>query len=54
VRTLEEFCANSANIAVVERLGLSERLAAAKAESARVARKDYLTSLVGTLGVQPL
>jgi hypothetical protein len=54
VRTLEEYGANPVNADVVERLGLSERLAAAKAEVARVARKDYLTSLVGTLGVQPL
>jgi hypothetical protein len=54
VRTLEEFCANPANADVGARLGLSERLTAAKAETARVAKKEYLTSLVGTLGVQPL
>jgi hypothetical protein len=54
VRTLEEYCANPANTDVVERLGLSERLAAAYAESARVAKSEYLAALVGTLGVQPL
>jgi hypothetical protein len=54
VRTLEEFCANPANADVVKKLGLSERLAAAKAETVRVAKKECLTSLVGTLGVQPL
>jgi hypothetical protein len=54
VRTLEEFSANPANADVVKRLGLSERLAAAKAEAVRVAKKEYLASLTGTLGVQPL
>ncbi|HWZ95303.1 MAG TPA: hypothetical protein VNW30_08920, partial [Opitutaceae bacterium] len=54
VQTLEEFSKNPANADVVRRLGLSERLAAAKAEAARVAQKDYLASLAGTLGVQPL
>jgi hypothetical protein len=54
VRTLEEYCANPANTDVVERLGLSERLATAYAESERVAKSEYLAALVGTLGVQPL
>ncbi|HXA14470.1 MAG TPA: hypothetical protein VNW23_05030, partial [Opitutaceae bacterium] len=54
VRTLEEFCANPANADVVKRLGLSERLAAAKSEAACVAQKEYRATLVGTLGVQPL
>jgi hypothetical protein len=39
---------------VVKRLGLTERLKTAKAEAARVAKKEYLSSLIGTLGVQPL
>jgi hypothetical protein len=54
VRTLEEFSANPLNADVVKRLGLSERLAAAKAEAARVAKQDYLAALAGTLGVQSL
>jgi hypothetical protein len=54
VRTMEEFCGNPANADVVKRLGFSERLTAADAEAARVAKKEYLASLVGTLGVQPL
>jgi hypothetical protein len=54
VRTLEEFCTKPANADVVTRLGFSERLTAADAEAARVSKKDYLTSLVGTIGVQPL
>jgi hypothetical protein len=54
VRTLEEFCAVPANAGVVKRLGLSERLAAAGAEAARVSTREYLAALHGTLGVQPL
>ena len=54
VRTLEEFCANAANAGVVERLGLAGRLAAARAEAARVATNEYRSLLFGTLGVQPL
>ncbi|MGA3006978.1 MAG: hypothetical protein ABSE59_03705 [Opitutaceae bacterium] len=53
-RTLEDYVANPRNADVVERLGLSLRLAAAKAEAARVARPEYRTALIGTLGVQPL
>ena len=54
VRTLEEFGANPANAGVVERLGLSGRLAMARAEAARVAAAEYRACLFGTLGVQPM
>jgi hypothetical protein len=54
VHTLEGFNANPANAGVVERLGLAARLAAAKAEAARVATNEYRSLLFGTLGVQPL
>jgi hypothetical protein len=54
VATLEVFIAEPANADAVTRLGLRGRLAAAKAEAARVAAKDYRDSLVGTLGAQPL
>ena len=54
VQTLEEFSANPANAGVVERLGLSGRLAAARAEAARVAAGEYRAYLFGTLGVQPI
>ncbi|MBI2517995.1 MAG: hypothetical protein HYV95_13915 [Opitutae bacterium] len=54
VQTLTAFLAEPANADVVERLALRDRLAAAQAEAARVATKEYYDSLVGTLGVQPL
>ncbi len=54
VQSLEEYCANAANSDVMDRLSLLHRLAAARAEAARVATPDYRASLVGTLGVQAL
>ena len=54
VGALEEFCANPANAGVVGRLGLEGRLAAARAEAAKVATNEYRSFLFGTLGVQPL
>jgi hypothetical protein len=54
VKTLEDFCANPSNSRVVGRLGLTGRLAAARAEAARVAENEYRGALFGTLGVQPL
>jgi len=54
VQTLEAYVAVPANADIVERLGLRARLESARAESARAASSAYRTSLVGTLGVQPL
>jgi phosphoenolpyruvate carboxykinase (diphosphate) len=54
VGTLEGFSANPANSEVVGRLDLGGRLAAARAEAARVATREYRDCLVGTLGAQPL
>ena len=54
VSTLSEFCADARNAAVSKRLGLEERLAAARREAERVASPGYLGTLVGTLGTQPL
>ncbi len=54
VRTLAAHVADPANAAAVAQLNLSARLAAAKAEAARVATPAYLESLRGTLGRQPL
>lgn len=54
VRTLEEYASNPANADVVRRLDLGARLASVRAERERVATKQYRSSLVGTLGVQPL
>ena len=54
VATLESFIATPANADLVAKLGLSRRLAAARDELNRVTRPEYLSSLVGTLGVQPL
>ncbi|HWA25227.1 MAG TPA: hypothetical protein VG734_06080 [Lacunisphaera sp.] len=53
VQTLEEFTNNPANGAVTGRLGLANRLAAARAELARASTSAYLDSLRGTLGRQP-
>ncbi|MFZ5496409.1 MAG: hypothetical protein ACOZE5_13880 [Verrucomicrobiota bacterium] len=54
VQTLEKFTADPANVATVAQLGLTERLAAARAELAKVSAPAYLDSLKGTLGRQPL
>ena len=54
VQTLSGFIAGAGNAATVTRLGLGARLAAANAEAARVATPEYLESLRGTLGRQPL
>jgi hypothetical protein len=54
VQTLEQFTAEPANAAVTKKLGLAERLAAARTEHAKVTAPAYLDSLKGTLGRQPL
>lgn len=54
VQTLEAYNAVPANAAVVQKLGLASRLTAARAELAKVSAADYLASLRGTLGRQPL
>jgi phosphoenolpyruvate carboxykinase (diphosphate) len=54
VKTLEAFVADAANAPTVAGLGLAARLAAARAEAARVSTPDYLAALRGTLGRQPL
>jgi len=54
VQTLEAYNAVPANSAVVQKLGLASRLTAARAELAKVSAADYLASLRGTLGRQPL
>ncbi len=54
VQTLEQFTAEPANAAVTKKLGLAERLAAARTELAKVTAPAYLDSLKGTLGRQPL
>ena len=54
VAVLEAFIAAPANVAVVTQLGLAERLAAARAELAKVSAPTYPDSLRGTLGRQPL
>ncbi|HET7534883.1 MAG TPA: hypothetical protein VFJ90_00415 [Candidatus Didemnitutus sp.] len=54
LQTLGKFVADASNAATVANLGLADRLAAAKAEAARVSTPAYLESLRGTLGRQPL
>ncbi|MDQ5979172.1 MAG: hypothetical protein QG602_2146 [Verrucomicrobiota bacterium] len=54
VQTLEQFTVAPANAATAKKLGLAERLAAARAELAKVNAAAYLESLKGTLGRQPL
>lgn len=54
VATLEKFTADATNATVVAGLGLTERLAAAREELARVSAAAYVESLKGTLGRQPL
>ncbi|HHV20142.1 MAG TPA: hypothetical protein GXZ30_01160 [Propionibacterium sp.] len=54
VAALRDFIGKDHTEAVVARLGLTDRLADAEAEAARVASAVYRKSLVGTLGRQPL
>jgi hypothetical protein len=54
VQTLTACLAAPAHAETAARLGLRDRLTAARAELARVEAAEYRTSLVGTLGVQPL
>ena len=54
IATLERAVVDPDNAVAVAVLGLADRLAAAKAEAARIAGPAYFTSLVGTLGLQPL
>ena len=54
VAATETVIADSLRRDVVAELGLTERLGAAKAELARVSSADYLASLEGTIGADPL
>jgi hypothetical protein len=54
VQTLETWTGRPENAGDGQQLGLADRLAFARAESARVATPEYRASLNGTLGVQPL
>ncbi|MCC5021402.1 MAG: hypothetical protein J6386_00660 [Candidatus Synoicihabitans palmerolidicus] len=54
IESLKLTIANSANTDVVERMGLTARLSQAQVKLAQVESEGYLTSLVGTLGRQPV
>jgi hypothetical protein len=51
---IKDFLENSMNKGEAQRIGLAENLAAAEAELKKVSSKDYLNSLVGTIGLDPL
>jgi phosphoenolpyruvate carboxykinase (diphosphate) len=54
VRALESFLAKPGYVAEAARLGIAERLSAAKLEHERVASAAYASELVGTLGADPV
>jgi len=54
VRELERFLAKPGYAAEAARLGIAERLQAAKAERERVLSPAYVSELVGTLGADPI
>ena len=54
VETLERALDNPAIADVVDSMSLKDRLVQAKAKLAQVSSEDYLTSLIGTLGKQPV
>jgi hypothetical protein len=54
VRSLTEFLARAGHREEAERLGIAERLEHAHAELERVGVPEYLKSLVGTIGADPI
>jgi len=51
---LKQFLAKQSHTGVAARLKIKSRYTAAKQELARVSSKHYITTLVGTLGRQPI
>jgi hypothetical protein len=54
VGSLTEFLARAGHRDEAARLGIAKRLEHARAELERVSGADYLTSLVGTIGADPV
>jgi hypothetical protein len=54
VGSLTEFLARAGHRDEAARLGIAKRLEHARAELERVGGADYLTSLVGTIGADPV
>ena len=54
VRSLTDFLSRTGHREEAERLGISDRLRHARSELERVNSADYLTSLVGTIGADPV
>jgi len=54
VEYLENFLKRGTHVEVAQRLGIEQRLTAAKEELARVSAASYLEELVGTIGRQPI
>ncbi|MGH7517276.1 MAG: hypothetical protein ACREOC_07380 [Gemmatimonadales bacterium] len=54
VRSLTDFLSRAGHREEAERLGIADRLAHARAELERVRATDYLTTLVGTIGADPV
>jgi hypothetical protein len=54
VRSLTEFLARAGHRDEAERLGIGKRLEYARAEIERVRAPEYLSSLVGTIGADPI
>jgi hypothetical protein len=53
-RSLSEFLAQAGHREEASRLGIAERLEHARAELERVGSREYLATLVGTLGADPV
>ena len=54
VRTLEEFLSRPGHRDEALRLGIEERLELARGELERVSSREYLVSLEGTIGADPI
>ncbi|MGB0745261.1 MAG: hypothetical protein ACPGSB_12120, partial [Opitutales bacterium] len=54
VAYLDNFLQRESHASVAQRLGVEQRLTAAKAELERVSQPTYLEELVGTIGRQPI
>jgi hypothetical protein len=54
VDSLAEFLARAGHREEAERLGIAERLEHAREELERVSSPEYLGSLVGTIGADPI
>ncbi|MFM7926082.1 MAG: hypothetical protein ACKO9Q_00085 [Pirellula sp.] len=54
LEALEGYCAQAEHLPVVERLGLRERLNVARQELERLSSHEYLFSLNGSIGVDPV